>query len=403
MTLQQIDDVLSAWNSRLDAAAQNLMDLQAEPAYQQLAGLTGTQRMQLTGATATRVEPALGAMVTVFRSLSLLKDTVERASTMRRSLSAFFGGEQKLREIEELLCGKSIHLPPVTVPLEQRTLVSGAQNVESVTPTELLNTMMQAFQSAKDAVVAVDGAWKSLGLALDRTGGRITALRARAAVFGAGDLTDLAAAERSFQEMRANVQSDPLGASTEMDAKIQPVLARLEAVLEAKARLGAEIACELTAARARLEALSNLHQDAIAACDEVRAKIIGCGALPSPLAEETLAGLREWLDRLQKKSAEGMLEPIAFGLKNWKTAAGDSMEKEKAALAANRAPIETRNELRGRLDALKAKARAYGVAEHDRMIELSQQAETLLYTRPMPLDLAVAAIARYEKMMGGAK
>ena len=41
MTLQQLDEVLAGWNDRLAAIADNLLELQAEPAYQALAG-TGT-------------------------------------------------------------------------------------------------------------------------------------------------------------------------------------------------------------------------------------------------------------------------------------------------------------------------------------------------------------------------
>jgi hypothetical protein len=61
--------------------------------------------------------------------------------------------------------------------------------------------------------------------------------------------------------------------------------------------------------------------------------------------------------------------------------------------------VEARNELRGRLDALKAKARAYGVAEKDGLAEAAQQAEKLLYTRPTPLERAAAAVTAYERML----
>jgi len=97
MTLREIDDALAAWNSRLGAAAQNLMDLQAEPAYQQLAGTGGAPKAPTTGVTAVKVEPALGAMVNVFQHFGLLNETIDRAAVLRRNLPALFGNGSETR------------------------------------------------------------------------------------------------------------------------------------------------------------------------------------------------------------------------------------------------------------------------------------------------------------------
>jgi hypothetical protein len=403
MTLREIDDALGAWNNRLGAAAQNLMDLQAEPTYQQLTGTGGVPKTQIAGVTAARVEPSLGAMVAVFQHFGLLNDTIVRAGALRRNLPTLFGSDQKLREIEELICGQSIHLPPVDVPLEQRTLLSGVQNVECISPDALLDTMVKAFQSAKDAVVAVDAAWNNLGLTLDRIGARIVSLRARAAALGSGTPAELDAVERALQAMRAKVQADPLGASDDLEAQIQPVLARVEAAVTARERLRQQIVDGLAAAHNQLDALAKLHGDTVAICAEARSKIADCASLPAPQADGEVAGLCEWLGRLDKKFAEGMQDPVAVGLRNWNLAAEDCVSKEKAACAANRARLDARNELRGRLNALKAKARVYGLAEDDARVELARQAELLLYTQPIPLDRAAAAIAAYEKTLNGAK
>ncbi len=69
-----------------------------------------------------------------------------------------------------------------------------------------------------------------------------------------------------------------------------------------------------------------------------------------------------------------MWDPIAIGLERWNKSASDCVSLERAAYAANRGPLEMRNELRGRLDALKAKARGRGVAENGALSELAAQA-----------------------------
>ena len=246
MTLREIDDALTAWNSRLAAAAHNLMELQSEPVYQQLTGAGGA-KARLAGITAAKVDPAIGAMVAAFEHFGLLNEAVERAAALRRNLPALFGTAQKLAEIEELLYGKSIHLPTAEGPLEQRTLLSGIQNSECVSPDDLLDMMARAFQAAKGVVVSVQKAWDDLGLALNRSGARIASLRA--APLDAASRAELETAERTLEVLRAKIQEDPLGASDRLDAQIQPVLARLEAAQQARERLQQGVADGLKAVR----------------------------------------------------------------------------------------------------------------------------------------------------------
>jgi hypothetical protein len=61
MTLQELDDALAVWKSRLAAVAQNLLELQAEPTYKLMTG-SGLSRVALGGESATQAEPALRAI-----------------------------------------------------------------------------------------------------------------------------------------------------------------------------------------------------------------------------------------------------------------------------------------------------------------------------------------------------
>jgi len=94
-----------------------------------------------------------------------------------------------------------------------------------------------------------------------------------------------------------------------------------------------------------------------------------------------------------------MVRPVSVGLQNWNSAARDCVSDVRKILQANRAPLELRNELRGRINALKAKAQACRVEEDAGLRELGNAAETLLYTRPTPIDRACDAVSRYQALL----
>lgn len=68
-------------------------------------------------------------------------------------------------------------------------------------------------------------------------------------------------------------------------------------------------------------------------------------------------------------------------------------------LTANETPYQSRNELRGLLDALKAKAAASGLAEDPQCTRLYGEARDLLYTAPCDLGGAGAAVSRYGALL----
>jgi hypothetical protein len=65
----------------------------------------------------------------------------------------------------------------------------------------------------------------------------------------------------------------------------------------------------------------------------------------------------------------------------------------------NKAPLDLRQELRGRLDVLQAKALGRGMAENVTLSALAEKAKKLLYSRPTPLNEATNLISQYEKYL----
>jgi hypothetical protein len=399
MTLTEIDKALAQWESRLSSAANNLFDLQNDPTYQCLTGSGGAPKTQLTGISASRVSPALENVGTLFQCFDLLRCTIDRAVQIRKDLPSLFGADQKVQEITQLLYGKSVRVPTDHIPMAQRTLLSGADSQGCISPDELLKSMIKAFESARDGVMAIEKAWNDLGAKLTGATRQIAALRAGPARLEDDELRELDAADHALSLRRAQVQADPLGTSLDLESTILPTLARLTAAVDQRVQLLQQTGDALDSARAKLKQLRGFLADAAVVCAEAGAKITVEGGLPEPPPASNIDGLEEWLDRLQKKFDEGMLRPVAVGLQNWNNAAGACVSDVQRIHAANSAPLDLRNELRGRLNALKAKAQAYRVEEDAGLMALSSEAEDLLFTRPTPIARACEVVARYQSLL----
>ena len=384
MTLLQLDEVLAAWNDRLAAIADNLLELQAEPAYQALSGVGGGATVQVIGVTAARVRPALAAIPTIYIHFGLLRSAIDRAVALRRGLPAMFGAEQKIAELQQILYGRSILLPATDIPLAQRTLLSGSREQESVTADELLQRMVRAFTQAKDAVFAVNRAWTDLAAELDRTETRMRRLGANAE------------ADRMLAETRGRIQADPLGALEYLSAHVGPMIAQAEQ----KVAASEQVERTLRQAHAQWSALLQVHGESVAAardCAQRFCEVFG----EEPVPDEKLEALRVWLDRLEARRADGTPTALAVGLKNWCATADVYTRQSQAVCAGYRSARESRRELRGRLDALKAKARVYGLAEMTALAGAAHQAEALLAEEPTRLAHAAAAVQGYEQQLTG--
>ena len=395
MTLGQLDEALKTWQARLSAVAENLLDLQTDSTFQSLTGTGGLDKVMVTGATAARVTPALRSMNVLYAQFGLLGATLDRAQELRRGLPAMFGGDAKLREAEQLLLGSSIEVELPELPLEARTLLSGARNTARVSPEQLLGTMTGTFAEIQATVAAVGQSWTDFGDRYDRAEREIARLRAQTVLPPSALQPSLDALVQSLDALRAEVHTDPLGALARTGDEIDQPLA----ALGARVAYAERVSAGLREARSAWESLCRSHGDTVALAAESRAKVTADAPAPQPIPEAKLQSLGEWLGRLETKGATAAVEAVGVGLRHWRAAADACLAQERSAWEQLSAQIAARGELRGRFDALKAKARAYGFAERADVGALAADAERLLYARPVHLERARAAVARYEQQL----
>lgn len=396
----EIDQLIADWKNKVNIAGQNLLELQELPTYQRLCGSFGFPPVQLTGITATRVTLALEAMNDLFQHFDLLVQTVDKAIKLRQQLPRFLS-TQKISEIAQLLTGASIDLAGVQTPLAQRGLLTGAQTTNKITAAQLLQVMQNAFSVARDAVIAVDDAWTHLDVMLGEAEAQIFSMQNLAASLNQDCQSELIQAASAIASLRRSIEQDPLGTSAVFQQQVQPMLAVVKATLEQAIRQQNQIREKLATASNLLQQLKEIHTKAMATFAECPDKVLDHSILLPPLPEEQIEALRQWLMKLETKFAEGLVNPIIVGLDNWTIKAKEYIASEQQAYAVNNAPLQTRRELRGRLDALQAKALARQLIEDPILTELALQAKQLLYSRPTPLNKAAELISQYEKRLNG--
>jgi hypothetical protein len=82
-------------------------------------------------------------------------------------------------------------------------------------------------------------------------------------------------------------------------------------------------------------------------------------------------------------------------------AAAQARDRATTLAGSVAAPLARRRELRGRLEAYRAKVHSLGLAEDPVLSELHQAAQEILYTAPCDLDEAERRLAAYQAHIPG--
>lgn len=394
MTLEQIDSALREWDHKLRMAGDNLLELSGSVSYQRLLGEANWPKVQLSGATADRAQPALDGLHALWIYDGLLRDTIGRAKKLRESVSALLPSRNLLGEIERLLHGPSIELPAVATPLQQRDLLAAAEVARSVEPERVLARMNQLFQQARDVVLAIGAAWDFLPQQFIRFEAELSTLAAADGSFP----NEIAAARGRLATLRRQFDADPLTAMQGADAltaEIAAIRTRVDQLATERRRLSND----LLAARQLLVEVGHSHRQAAETAAQCNLKVRSERAPPCPTADGVLAALEPWLARLEAEVAAGRWQPVRVGIERWNATARRYLDDDRKAQAAGELLLNQRRDLRGLLGALKAKAKTNDRAEDPALTALEQEANALLATRPTPLETLQRTVADYQQRL----
>ncbi len=400
-TIEAVDALLSAWETRLQRVDANLIALEGDATYQRLAGVAG-RRAPLVGLTAERALPALDAVTELFHQREQLGEIVARARATRASISAltFWDRDEKLALVVRLLRTPSIEVGVHTTPRAELGLLDEAERELRVEPEVLLAGMVAAFDRARDVLLLVTRAAVALGPMIEAIEREIQALRALSTRLGDGARAEIDEASQRLRELGVLVQQDPLGWVARREKPSIPGLVALRARLDAEAAAAERVAATLDRARAQRVALGALHARAVASFAAAsRAIDDEAGTLARPLDEGQLGGLDAWLDKLTATVVAHRITAAEVGLARFgETVEGYAEHDQRAADQAD-AAIGARAELEGRLAARRAQAAALAAragVDPAPIEARARDAERLLRARPIPLARARRAVEAYE-------
>ncbi|MEU9578658.1 hypothetical protein [Streptomyces chilikensis] len=407
MDRDEVDRALARLGAEHEAIESSLLALQDHAGRRLLEGA------ELTGATRERWAEADASITLLWTYFEAWTDTLRAARELRARRR--WSGREDLVALTGLLRG-----PSVTVAGAAAAGGGAAAGTAAVrlgrrhTLSALVDRMNALYASALDTVVAADAVWSALPARIDMLSAELRRTRELARSVGvrpgehpAGD--DLERITRALTRLRERVVRDPLSFWTPAEGSSAPGAGRPDTTAyDRHAR-------ELEDVRREVEAVLTVRQDAESrllrlrdvlsradrtlaearlARGEVLAKI---AATEVPAVGGPPTVLQERLSTAAEYRRQGLWHRLSPLLEELERKAEEELVRARESLAAVTAPLAIRAELRGRLDAYRAKVSRNGLAEDPLLVERYDIARRMLWSAPCDLRVAEQAVLRYQR------
>jgi len=398
----EVDRALARLGAEHEAIETSLLALQDHAGRRLLEGA------ELTGVTKERWTSAEASITLLWTYFDAYTGALRRAREIRTRRR--WSSREDLVELTELLRGTG-----VTVAGGGANTSAGAARLsEQFTLAQLVERMNDLYASSLDMVVAADAVWSALPARIDLLAAELQRTRQLAHSVGvrpgehpAGD--DLERITRTLTHLREQVISDPLAYWVPSQGSSAPGGGRPDtSTYDREARALEDVRREIDAvlavrqdAETRLVKLRDLLSradrtlaEARNARGEVLAKIaaseVPAVSGPPTALQEQLATAAEYRRHAQWHRLSPLLEALEQD-------AEEELLRARESLTAVTAPLAVRAELRGRLDAYKAKVARHGLAEDPLLVERYDAARRMLWSAPCDLRVAEEAVLRYQR------
>ncbi|TMQ94008.1 hypothetical protein ETD83_24650 [Actinomadura soli] len=391
MSREGVDHALRKLREERDRISASLLDLDGHEGSRLLEGA------RLTGETWRRWEDAKARMTTLWAMFDAYQRVLDAASELRGRSSR--PDAATLVELTGLLAGQSVELPDGEIPLRDRTLLGPQER--RVTLDEAVAMMSDAYDFVAVEIAAADAAWTALLLPLETVE---ESWRDTARLAHNLDGTRHPELDRVGRELTALgrvVRTDPLSLvrdgrpDTGRLDRVRAVLTSLGDELTGVARMRDDYEELIARVTASIEEVESTERRACEAHATALVKIQSPN-LPAPSQGLGIA-LRDRLAVLERLREAGRWVELAGRFAELERAAAEALERARGDLRLSAGLLDRRGELRGRLEAYRAKAARLGVVEDERLTELYGAARDTLWTAPCDLRRATTVLAEYQR------
>ncbi|MFJ3782545.1 hypothetical protein [Streptomyces sp. NPDC090093] len=398
MDRDEVDRALARLGAEHKAVEDSLLALQDHAGRRLLEGAS------LTGTTRERWAVAERTITLLWTCFDVYTDALRKAREVRARRR--WPGREELVELTERLRGESVLVPGGA---GEEALLS-----ERFTLEGLVRRMNELYASSLDLVVTADAVWSALPARIDLLAAELGRTRSLAHSVGvrpgehpAGDELEEITAELGL--LRSQVITDPLAfwrpaAGSSAPGGGRPDTGRYDRAALALENVRREIEAVLAVRQDSEDRLLRLRDvlsradrtlaEARAARGEVLAKIaaseVPAVSGPPTALQERLVAAAEYRRHAQWHRLSPLLDSL-------EREAEEELLRARESLTAVTAPLAVRAELRGRLDAYKAKVARLGAAEDPLLIERYDTARRMLWSAPCDLRVAEEAVLRYQR------
>ncbi len=367
MNKDEADRALAGLSATYDRIAAAMYAIDSHP------GLGFLKSGGLTGQTAeiwAALQPEVDAHWTEFTGFGTALGEARTTRASRRQSDPEWTAMQRVLTID---------LPRLAAGLESACRTMNA----------ILTDVNASWSAAATATAPVAEALAALSRAATEMGDteRITPLDRRVAL----------ACDQALSDPLTTAPQGVLGASMRGElATLAADIAAAKGRLDEQARVRDAYPEQVAALSARIDVVA-AEEDAVrTAYARAREKIVDPGLPDEPRASIVLrARLSDMDARRAKKDWRRLADDFAMS----EASIARALERAQELSAAADGLVARRDELRGRLEAYRAKAASHRLDEHDTLSPLHTTARTLLYTAPCDLHSATKAVYAYQKAL----
>jgi hypothetical protein len=390
LTREQAQAAATAAAAERDTIQANLLDLDGSFGKRLLAGA------RLMGESRSAWDTASASLAALWDTFTAYSGVIDRANEILASPGRI--PVTKLNEVSSLLSGPSVLMTRAAAPLSQRELTSSGETRQTLLAS--VREMRRSFSEIAAVLTAAETVWNEVSDGIRQLTTDIETAKAQLPDLGDSDAASaLEQTDNGLRDLREQLNSDPLALwragkvdSTPVD-RLRKQIAAVTAQVAELARVRKDADRQLAELASAVAAATQAWQDATAARERAAARIVISANSQLP----DVAGLASRLDTLPALKAAGRWTRLAseLDLIGKQVAATTKQCRDAEAQAADL--VNQRNEMRGLLDAYRAKAGGLGAAENAELDTSYQRAKDLLWTAPCDLSAASAAVNGYQQ------